>query len=789
MRLFRSLTVVLILIVGATLVGGYYMRTHIIALVRNRSVSAASVVFARPFPVGPGASIESARLIERLNNAGYKEVSTDPSSPGEYRRTTLALDIYLRGDGSQTESSRPISMLIVNGTVDTIRDKNTGKTLSSIELDPEPLSFLGSSATRVSTPKPLSAFPSHLIEAILAIEDERFYVHYGIDPLAIIRALVVNLQSGKVAQGGSTLTQQLAKNLLLTRERSLARKAQEAVAAVLIETAFSKEQILELYLNEVFLGQEGSFAIHGFAEAARSFFGKEVSNISLAEAATLAAMIKAPTRYSPRRNPDLAKERRQLVLAKMADREYILEPERESAASAEVKAIPALRTRRVAPYFVDYIRRSLESVIETSLRENDSLHVYTSLDRQYQLCAEDALTSGLVDIEKRFPKLKRSKGEPLQGALISVLPTTGEIVAWAGGRDYSKNQFDRVSQALRQPGSTFKPFVYLTALDKQLNSYRVARTTSLLEDRPISFEVIGTGLWTPENFDNEYSGEATVREALVRSLNVPTVNLAMKVGMESIKNTAGLFGFGDNLMAVPSLALGAGEVSPLSLARAYAAIANGGTLLDLKTVSKIILNGSPLTAAIPAQREQRAASEAAVYVLTNILQDAVNRGTGRAVRNLGYTGAVAGKTGTSNDARDAWFSGFTPHLLTIVWVGFDDNSKVGLTGGQLAAPIWTNYMRCVQPMEPDVDFIEPPGVVHRTVDKTSGLLATEQCSASDLLDEVFVAGTEPVTLCPHGTGEMLGADDPLLDLPEAPQPPPAPSGRSRSLWDSIFNGT
>lgn len=636
-----------------------------------------------------------------------------------------------------------------------------GQTATSLLIEPEPLSLLGSSNTRASLPKPLSAFPKIVKRAVIDIEDERFYSHLGIDPVAVTRAVVVNIQHGKISQGGSTLTQQLAKNLFFTNERSMARKVLEAFSAILIETAFSKDQILEFYLNEVFLGQEGSVAIHGFGEAARSLFDKDVEDLSLAEAATLAGVIKGPTKFSPRRYPERAEERRQLVLQKMFELGDIGEAEFQQASHEKVKIAPAFHSRKIAPYFIDYVRKQVEEVIDLPQTEGDYLKIYTGIDREYQACAETAVKNGLEALEKKYPKTRRKK-DPLQAALVSALPASGEILAWVGGRNYQQNQFDRVSMARRQPGSSFKPFVYLTALDSHLNTYRTARTTSVLEDQPITLEIPGSAPWTPQNFDGQYRGDVTVREALTHSLNIPTVNLAMKVGIDSVKRTAELFGFGSNLPAVPSIALGAGEVTPLELARAYATLVDGGYLMSFQPVSDVLLNDRPLLRARKNKDEEQVASEDAIYVLVTILQDVVEKGTATAVRRLGFTRPVAGKTGTSNDARDAWFAGFTPRLLTVVWVGFDDNAQLGLTGGQAAVPIWTEYMKCVSPMEPELDFIPPPGVVFVDVDKTTGLLATPNCSSEDVIREVFVKGTEPVTNCPHGTSfleEVFGGSD------------------------------
>jgi len=777
MKIFRLILILLSLLAGLALFGAYFMREHMISLLRTRALASASLVLARPTPISLGTDIESFRLVDRLRHLGYQRTSQTPAVQGEYLLTPGRAAIYLRGFSSSIakESSGLVSLTLDGNRVASItRD---GKELAGVLLEPEPLSLLGSSATRMSLPKAFAVFPANLKNALLAIEDERFYSHFGIDPFGIARAIAVNLKAGRMAQGGSTLTQQLAKNLLLTNERTLSRKVLEAISAVLIETAFSKDQIFEVYLNEVFLGQEGNVAIHGFGEAARSFFEKEVQDLSLEECATLAGIVKAPTKYSPRRRPEESKARRALVLQKMRELGFITETEEARAKAADLAVAPPFHTRRTAPYFVDYVRKIVDESVTIPVDAKDSLKIYTSIDREYQRCAEEAVSKGISDLEAKFSRLKKRKNSPLQAALVSVVPTSGDVLSWVGGRDYQKNQFDRVSLAKRQPGSAFKPFVFLTALDGSLNSYRVARTTSILEDQPVTIENPGSEPWTPSNYDNDFRGEVTLRDALTLSLNIPTVNLAQKVGIDSVKKTAELFGFGENLPAVPSIALGAGEVTPLELARAYAAIANGGSFVRFHPVFDVTVNSRPLLKLSSERGEEKVASEAAVYVLTTILQDVVDRGTARAIRNLGYKGTSAGKTGTTNDARDAWFSGFTPHLLTVVWVGFDDNSELGLTGGQAAVPIWTRYMQCVSPMEPELDFIPPPGVVNLTIDKPTGLLASENCPTEDRITEWFVEGTEPVTAC----NRMLSTGGYALDQIEPDQTAPGQAGGEENI--------
>ena len=787
----------------ALAIGSFFIRNEVIRRVNDRSVSSSSVVMSGPFQLIRGMNVEKSGLLDRLLRLGYRiDTEAIPSEPGRYRTEKGRLLIHLRGGTfSRNVTQRPLVAEIITGptgTVSEISDVKFKKPLQSVFLEPETLSYLGDTATRASTPKSLKEFPKVLIDAVLSIEDERFYSHWGIDPVAVIRAVVINLQSGSVRQGGSTLTQQLAKNLFFSSERSLARKGFEAVAAILMETAFTKDHILELYLNEVFLGQEGNTAIHGFGEAALSFFGKDVSDLSLAEAATLAGIIKAPSSLSPRNHPDKARERREIVLLKMEERGVISNKDRTQADKEDLKVRPAERTKRIAPYFVDYVRGEVQRQLDLSSLGDSNLRILTTLDLEYQKCADDAIAAGLKQLETAYPRLKKAS-QPVQAAMIAVTPIRGEVLAWVGGRDYSQNQFDRVSLAKRQPGSTFKPFVYLTALDKELNNYRVARTTTTLMDEPTTIPVPGSVPWSPKNYDNRYRGEVTVREALTHSLNVPTVELAMKVGIDSIASTAARFGFGRDLPRVPSLALGAGEITPLEMARAYAALANGGVLLELVPIAAVKEQTEDTFVLQPHPQEERAASESAVFVLNTILRNVVDRGTAASNRRAGFTAPAAGKTGTSNDARDAWFVGFTPRLLAAVWVGFDDNRELKLTGGQAAAPIWAEFMKCVSPMEPELDFVPPPGVVFREVDLSTGLLATPSCPRDLTTTEVFVEGTEPVTECTRHGSSYDSYDEEYLEdnqpssaergrppvqngLPPARRSPPR-----RGFWDRVLD--
>ncbi len=748
-RHLRGIFAVLLITGVILLVGSFFMKRLVVARLRSQAVLSSSPVFSQPFSISVGDKFRSRKTVERLARLGYYQVERTPKRAGEFQVGNDQALIYLHETqlASGAYQQEQLVEVKLNGdSVTRIADLKYDSDLSLVWLQPELLGYLGRSASRATTPKRLDQFPERLKQAVLAIEDERFYSHFGVDPIAILRALISNLRHQQVVQGGSTITQQLAKNLFLSNERTLSRKAIEAVSAVLLETALSKEEIFELYLNQVFLGQEGNVAMHGFGEAARSFFGKNVEDLNLAEAAMLAGIIKAPSSYSPRRHFERANERKEIVLLKMKELGMVTDADLAAAALSTLAVLPTRRSSATAPYFVDYVRNSLQPIVEKEYLKSLHFSVYTGIDWEVQQCAETAITSGLLELEKTYPRVRRKKS-PLQAALIAVDAAQGSVLGWVGGRNYQKNQFDRVSSAKRQPGSAFKPFVYLTAFDGELNQYRVARTTSTLLDEPIAIDIPGVGVWEPKNYDGDYQGEVTMRQALVKSLNIPTVQLAQKVGLSAISELARELGFGDDLPAVPSLALGAGEVSPFTLARAYTIFANGGRLIQLRPISSIVAEDETEPLYLAQLRERRVSSEPATFIVTDILRDVLRFGTGAGVRRLGFTSPAAGKTGTSDDTRDSWFVGFTPRLLAAVWVGFDDNSETGLTGAQGALPLWTKFMTCAGPLFPELDFVPPPGVVYRRIDRQSGLLATANCPTEDVEEEVFVLGTEPITPC------------------------------------------
>lgn len=703
-----------------------------------------SGIYSEPYMIFNGSKVSEGALRRQLEKRQYVSTQGEPSSPGEYTLKDNTLTIvtreFLLPNGS-TKGVSTVTYSLATGEVANRTEPNKKELL----LEPLPIAALGSGEVRVSSYKKLEDLPSFLPRAFLAIEDQRFYSHFGVDPIGILRAIVRNIVSGKLVQGGSTITQQLAKNLFFTSQRALTRKIKEAFAALSLEKHLTKDKILEMYLNEVYFGRDGAVSVHGVSEAARSFLGKDISEINPSEAALIAGMVKAPSSYAIRKHIDKAIERRNVVLQAMLDEGVLDKAAYETALAYKIKPATESVHKRLAPHFISSIEGMLSDTIDMEAAVAGGVSIFTGMDREFQSCAESAISAGLANLEKKFPSLKR-KDQSLEGALVSLEPYSGLVKAWVGGRDFGKNQFNHVSQAKRQIGSTIKPFVYLTALSQEFNDYKVATPVSILADEPIEIKVPG-GIWNPENYDRKFRGDVTLRYALENSLNVPAVYLSQRVGIPHIVEVLKRFHVADTLDPVPSLALGAVDTTLLNMTAAYGALANGGRYVSPRLFSSVLSANGEISLSVPTQEEQ-IADEASVFVLTNIMQGVVERGTAHGIRTGGYSGPVAGKTGTTNDARDAWFIGFTPNIVTGVWVGFDDNKKIGLTGGVAAVPIWTEYMKCIEPFMEDMSFIAPPGVAYRDVDSSSYRVVDPRCPPdSSTFREIFVKGSEPATTC------------------------------------------
>jgi penicillin-binding protein 1B len=749
-------------------------------------VQDATVLYSAPRALTPGASIEAADLLGSLRRLGYREVSAAPRSPGQFRRAEDSWDLFLRPreDPGATRPALKVRLALDGPRIAGVTTPEagagaaggpgaaaSGETLPEVELEPEPLAGLGDTAGQLRLPARLDDLPADLVNAVLAIEDQRFLEHPGVDVRGVLRAVWVNLRRGRVREGGSTITQQLVKNLVLTPRRTLTRKLQEAAIALWLERRYSKREILEAYLNGIYLGQHGSFAVHGVGAAARSYLGKDVERLTLGEAALLAGLIRAPNTYSPLHHPERARERRDVVLRRLRDLGKIDEA-RYRVAARETLRIPRGPAPRVlGPNFLDLVRVEVERLDDDAGGgPAGALRVYTTLDPALQRAAEAALARGLDRLEGQYRHLRRKEpAERLQGALLVLDVQTGEIRAMVGGRDYALSQFNRTTQARRQPGSAFKPFVYLAALGFGARGEPPHFTpASLVEDRPLT---VGTGrnAWTPRNYEGRYEGTVTVRRALEQSLNAATVWVAEAVGYDAIIRTAREAGITSPLEPLPSLTLGSFELTPIELATAYAALANGGHRVTPASLRAVVdREGQAVDLSLPAPVRALRPDEA--FLVTSLLMGVVDRGTGAAARALGLTGPAAGKTGTTNDGRDAWFVGFSPRIVALVWVGFDSRDSLRLSGGQAAVPIWADFMKTAGAIVPAGAFTPPPSVVFRNIDASNGKLAALGCPL--VIREAFLSSTEPRETCPdHGAADALrGFFRRLLDPSAVPRP-------------------
>ncbi|MDD2390451.1 MAG: PBP1A family penicillin-binding protein [Desulfobacterales bacterium] len=689
----------------------------------------------------PGQRIHKDFFLEKLKNLGYRNVGHSPKRMGELNPSPSAVELYLHDftSHSGTRKGFPVRIEFYRDSITSIVRRDNFTPVPILELEPEEIAlFFGPDRERRQLVS-IQHVPRHLIHAIMAAEDTRFYSHHGIDPVGILRAIYTNLRHGSIRQGGSTITQQLAKNYFLTPERTLSRKLKEALISLIMETMYEKDDILEIYLNEIYLGQNGPDSINGIGEASFFYFGKPVSELSLSESAVMAGLIKGPNRYSPYVNQKRSRERRNQVLQSMLKNGWINEKQLKNSLDAPLRTAGANVHQRKAPYFIDYLSEQLTTLYSGEDLASMGLSIYTTLDTQVQRAAETALKNGLARLEKSIPSLKRKSPEKkLQGAVIVIQPKTGYILAMAGGRDYAKSQFNRITMARRQPGSAFKPFVYLAGLDQ-------FTPASILSNIPKSYSVNGKQ-WSPENFDPVSEPEVSMRTALKNSYNLATVDLAMKVGLKKIITTARSFHISTPLKPYPSLALGAFEVIPIELAGAFCTFAADGFqpyLLSLKNAadeSGRVLNRRHMNI-------EQLISPAKAFIMNSMLRSVVEDGTARSLKNLGISFPVSGKTGTTNQYKDAWFVGYTPDILALVWVGFDNGDSIHATGSTAALPIWAELMRAIPQYVSGDCFAMPQGVVRKTICSESGKLAVSH-ACRNTTEEFFLEENVPQEQCP-----------------------------------------
>jgi len=674
-------------------------------------------LYAAPRVIERGARLSKEQLVISLQRAGYGPNTTSNIWSGSFAVDGNRIRIVPRQGTSTYEW---VDITFNNrGTVASLSTKETDN-LASYSLEPELLTTDASLKTGQQQMLTYPEIPPVMVQAILAIEDRRFFQHNGIDARGISRAFLNWASSGSIQfqQGGSTITQQLVKNTYLTPEKTLRRKFNEAILALALERRLSKQDIFALYCNEVYLGQRNGVGVRGVAQAARVFFGKDLKDVSLAEAATIAGMIQSPARYAPDRHPEAARARRDQVMLAMnrdgsANSEAV---QREMAAPISVAAFESSASE-FAPYYVDSVNRAIESApVNPNADADQGIRVQTTIDPDLQTAAENALRRQL----ELLGKSRSSKTSP-QGALVAIDVHNGKVLAMVGGRNYAESQLNRATDAQRQPGSVFKPFVYAAAFESGISPL------TLFRDEPQTFEY-GAATYSPANYGNGYSmHDVLLREGLVRSLNVVTVDLALRTGLSKVAGTAARFGL-PRPAPYPSMALGTFEATPLQIASAYAAFANGGAVIE---PTFVIDSDSAGDQPLPESFEKRQVIDATTaYMITDMLSDVIKRGTASRAKASFSKVAIAGKTGTS---RDGWFVGYTPNLVCAVWVGFDDNEQLGMTGAEAALPAWIDFMKqalAIRPSMGGASFPKPGGILTVRIDPESGALAGPDCPSS-----------------------------------------------------------
>jgi penicillin-binding protein 1B len=772
-----------VLLVAATFLVHYYIQfSHLInQRLTGQIFQNTSRVYSAPGHIFDGEKLRPGDLGDYLLRAGYQEGAVS-GAPGEFHVNGSTVEIkpsansYFRGGNGLRVS--------FDGTeIAHIAQISDGSELGSADIEPQLITNLFDSAREKRRVVRYDDLPPVLIQAVLAAEDKRFFEHGALDLVRVFGAAFADVRLGRKAQGASTIDMQVARSFFFTPKRDWRRKLKEILMAAEIDERFSKQQVFELYANEVYLGNRGSFSIRGFGEASEAYFGKDVRELSTGEAAFLGGIIRAPNYYSAaERHTDRADEARNRVLGQMVEDGYITAQQEAEAKKSKLKFVNGGLESSAAPYFVDMVKDHLLEKFSENDLETQSFAIYTTLDPELQEAATQAVQIGSEQIDKLLARryaIWRKKGElnppRPQVALVALDPRTGEIRALVGGRDYGESQLNH-ALAHRQPGSVFKPFVYAAAFDNAVENLQpVVTPVTTVDDSPTTFEFDGKE-YTPNNYGEEFYGTVTVRDALMRSLNVATVKVAEMIGYQRVVDVARQMGLGNNIQPTPAVALGAYEMTPIDVAAGYTAFADGGVRAEPLFIRSVVAeDGTVEESQAPTTRA--VLDPRVAFLTTSLMEDVINHGTGYPVRAMGFNAPAAGKTGTS---RDGWFAGYTSNLLCVVWVGFDDNRDIGLTGGQAAAPVWGEFMKravALPAYRHTEDFEPPPGITQRLIDPQSGQLATPSCPQTT--NEYFIAGSEPGQYCQLHGGQLAqsGAGSWLSHLfgkgDDGPPPPNA----------------
>jgi penicillin-binding protein 1B len=783
--------VAIVFIFGFFVFGFYYFKyKHIVDDRLEKPLFANTAkIYAAPREVRPGQKLTPRSLAQELRAAGYSEDGRGSASPlGMFSEAASSITVH---PGPQSFHAQDGATIGFNdGLVSQINGDN-GQALSAYDLEPMLITGLSEDANR--TKRRLVTYdelPKYLVPSVLAIEDRRFFEHGGVNYFRLLEAGLNDIRSGRRQQGGSTLTMQLARGFFLTPEKKIKRKLIEIVITFQLEHRFTKQQIFQMYANQINLGQRGSFAIDGFGEAAQAYFGKDVRQLDLPECALLAGMIQSPSRLNPYKHPERAQERRNVVLDSMVASGAITKEQSEAAKTSPIRLAQQSVDASEAPYFVDLVHDQLTARLGESNYNHEGLRIYTSLDPDLQRAASDAVDIGMKNVDELVTKLRtrhnKKTGEttvtgPItypQIALIALNPHTGQVLALVGGRNYGVSQFNH-AVSHRPTGSIFKPFVYAAAFNTSLSGAElegqagVFTPVTLLNDQQTTYTVAGQQDYTPRNFDAQYHDTVTARYALQMSLNNATIALAQMVGFNNVASLARDAGI-KSARGTPAVAIGSYDATPLDMAGAYTVFANGGVKIDPWMLASVRSpNGDPIQDFSPDTKPVM--DPRVAYLTTSLMENVVNSGTGFEVRRRGFTAPAAGKTGTSHDA---WFAGFTSNLLCIVWIGNDDYSDIKVEGAKAAAPIWAEFMKraVLLPQYSDTkEFVPPQGVVQVRLDKETNLLADSSCPVNYYA--AFLDGTEPTDTCSHANGDQRNLFQKIFGLGEKPAAGPAKPGQ------------
>ena len=753
---------------------------------RGPVFATSAKIYASPLVVKVGSKYTVSEIAAELRRAGYAQKEGE-SPLGSYRAHGGTIEV---SPGPESyHSPEPATIAVTDGAVSEITSRAAGE-LEAYELEPEPVTSLFDAEQR--SKRQLVKYddiPKVMVDAVIAIEDRRFFQHSGVNFLRLVEAAWVDLTHQRHQQGGSTITMQLSRAFFLTPEKTLKRKMIEMLIAVELEQKFSKQQIFEFYANRVDLGQRGSFTISGFAEGAHSYFNKDLKDITLPEAALLAGLIQAPSYLSPYRHPERALERRNTVLEAMVETGAITRAQADKAKGTPLQLAPPNVEASDAPYFVDMVRDIVISRLSEREVNEQQFRIYTTLDPDLQRAAAQAVETGIKLVDEQVTRMRTKKtkvgknkyettvtpGPQAQVALVAMDPHTGQIKALVGGRNYGLSQLNH-ALAKRPTGSVFKPFVYAAAINTALDgSSMVLTPASLVSDQPSTF-AYGDQIYEPRNYKEEYHGDVPLRYALALSLNNATVKVAEEVGYDKVADLARSAGI-VSVKATPAMALGAYEATPVDMAAAYTAFANGGVRLSPVLVNSVRNAQGDVIVNFGTERKEVLDPRIA-FVMTSMLEGVMNNGTAAGVRARGFTAPAAGKTGSSHDG---WFAGYTTNLLCIVWVGYDDYSDLRLSGAQTAAPVWAEFMNkaVTLPQYEDVKpFSQPEGVVDVELDKVTNRLATPSCP--DTYTIAFIAGTEPRDTCDQPGGVAGFFSRIFGSKTETALPPPTTNGNPQA---------